>query len=405
MKTEKELKARFKEELDKISVAELTSRLVQIPSYSFMENKEKEVAAYIYGLLQAEGIESEIVECYPGDYNVYARIPGSGRGKSLMLSGHIDTVPPYDMEDAFGGRIEDGKIYGRGTCDMKGPVASMIAAMIAFKRAGIVLEGDIVFAALADEEEEGRGVQYLVEQNGPVCDGTIMGEPTDMKIALGHKGLEWIDVLVEGFKVHGGNKDKGINAIEMASRFIQKIYTEYVPVLNSREYPVLGVPTINVGRIAGGDQPSTVPGECLIQLDRRCVPTETIEQVYQELEAICDELHRQDPRFKAVVKDNFADSTDTLPRIPFCTEAEDSLVTSIQHAMAEAEEGPEWTGELTAFPAWSDAGAISNKTGSHCVVMGPGDLSVAHSIHEYIYAADVQKAAWIYGLTAINYCI
>ena len=226
----------------------------------------------------------------------------------------------------------------------------------------------------------------------------------DMKIALGHKGLEWIDVLVEGFKVHGGNKEKGINAIEMASSFIQKIYTEYVPVLNSREYPVLGVPTINVGRIAGGDQPSTVPGECLIQLDRRCVPTETIEQVYRELEEICDELHRQDPRFKAVVRDNFADSTDTLPRIPFCTEAEDPLVTAIQQAMAEAEEGPSWTGELTAFPAWSDAGAISNKTGSHCVVMGPGDLSVAHSIHEYIYVDDVQKAAWIYGLTAINYC-
>lgn len=398
------LKERFKKELDRIDVAKLTSELVQIPSYSFMENKEKAAAEYIYELFQKEGIESSLIECWPGDYNVYAKIPGSGGGKSLMLSGHIDTVPPYDMENAFEGRIEDGKIFGRGTCDMKGAVAAMIAAMIAFKRAGIVLAGDIVFTALADEEEEGRGVQYLVEQGGPVCDGVIMGEPTDMKIALGHKGLEWIDVDVEGFKVHGGNKEKGINAIEMASRFIQKIYTEYVPVLNSREYPVLGAPTINVGRIAGGDQPSTVPGECLVQLDRRCVPTETIAQVYEELEAICEELHREDSRFKATVRDNFADSENTLPRIPFCTEADNPLVQAIQQAMKDAADGPAWKGELTVFPAWSDAGTICHKSGSSCVVMGPGDLGVAHSVHEYVNAADVQKAAWIYGLTAVMYC-
>lgn len=392
------MRERFIEELKKVDVAKLTSDMIKIPSYSFMENQEQEIAQYIYDVFQLEGIESELVEIKPGRYNVYGRIAGGGKGRSLMLSGHIDTVPAYDMADAFSGRIAEGKIYGRGACDMKGPVAAMMAVLIAFRRAGITLPGDVVFAGLADEEEQGRGVEYLVN-NGPICEGTIMGEPTDMKIAIGHKGLEWIDVKVKGHKVHGGDKEHGINAIEMAARFINRIYEEYVPLLNTREYPVLGVPTINIGRIEGGDQPSTVAGECLIKLDRRCVPTETISQVYEELNLLCQALHQEDARFEADVNDVFA-GENLLPHVPFCIDEGDPLVLSVQSAMAETL----WSGEVTAFPAWSDAGAISSVTDSKCIVMGPGDLGVAHSIHEYIKIEDIENAARVYGLTAIGYC-
>ena len=392
------MKERFTKALKHIDAARLASDMIKIPSYSFMADQEKEIAEYIYSVFQQEGIESQLVEIKPGRYNVYGKIAGSGEGRSLMLSGHIDTVPAYDMENAFSGRIADGKIYGRGACDMKGPVAAMIAVLIAFQRAEITLPGDIVFAGLADEEEQGRGVEYLVN-NGPICDGTIMGEPTDMRIAIGHKGLEWIDVKVKGHKVHGGDKEHGINAIEMAGRFINRIYEEYVPLLNTRAYPVLGAPTINIGRIEGGDQPSTVAGECLIKLDRRCVPTETITQVYEELNQICDALHQEDCHFQAKVSDVF-EGENLLPHIPFCIEKDDPLVTSVQAAMVQTQ----WKGEVTAFPAWSDAGAISSVTDSKCIVMGPGDLGVAHSIHEYIKVEDIEMAALVYGLTAIAYC-
>lgn len=392
------MEERFREELKKIDVAGIASDLVRIPSYSFMKEQEKEVASYIHRLFVSEGIESTLTEIRPGRWNVCARIAGEGGGRSLMLSGHIDTVPPYDMEDPFSGRIEDGRLYGRGACDMKGPVAAMIAVLIAFKRVGISLPGDLVFAGLADEEEQGRGAEYLVA-HGPVCSGTIMGEPTNMKIAIGHKGLEWINIFVKGHKVHGGNKERGVNAIEMAARLINKIYRDYVPVLDSRDYPVLGKPTINVGRIEGGDQPSTVAGECVLKLDRRCVPTETIAQVYRELEEICSELHEEDPRFNAVIEDNFA-GEELLPHIPFCIEQDDPLVEAIRSAM----KGACHADEITAFPAWSDAGAISSVTDSRCVVMGPGDLGVAHSVHEYIDTADMEEAALIYGLTAFAYC-
>ena len=158
-----------------------------------------------------------------------------------------------------------------------------------------------------------------------------------------------------------------------------------------------------MGRIEGGDQPSTVAGECLIKLDRRCVPTESIAQVYEEIEEICSQLHEEDPRFNAVVRDSFADAEPMLPHVPYCIDKDDPLVLAVQDAMAETEDCS-WTGKVTAFPAWSDAGAISSVIDSKCIVMGPGDLGVAHSFHECIRVRDVEQAALIYGLAAINYC-
>ena len=186
MKTEQ----RLLEELAKIDVAKLTSEMVKIPSYSFMEEQEREIAWYIGDHFTAEGIENEVIEIEPGRYNVTAKIPGKDpqHARSLMLSGHMDTVPAYDFKDAFSGRIADGKVFGRGACDMKGPLASMMAAMTAIKRAGIELDGDLYFTGVADEEELGKGVKYLI-QHGPHTDGAIIGEPGEMIIQLGHKGL------------------------------------------------------------------------------------------------------------------------------------------------------------------------------------------------------------------------
>ncbi|MFR2965232.1 MAG: peptidase dimerization domain-containing protein [Anaerovoracaceae bacterium] len=161
-----------------------------------------------------------------------------------------------------------------------------------------------------------RNRNGIPDKNGPAADGVIVGEPTSA-VAPGHKGPEWIEVAFEGKKVHGGRQKEGINAIEMAARFINKIYKEYVPVLESRTYPVLGDPTINIGTISGGDQPSTVPDKCVITLDRRMVPTETIKQVYEELEAIGRELHEEDPRFNHCKRRS---RNRILPHILFVTD-------------------------------------------------------------------------------------
>ncbi len=274
----------------------------------------------------------------------------------------------------------------------------MMAAMAAIKRSGAEIEGDLYFTGVADEEEAGLGVAYLIE-NGPYADGVIVGEPTGLHIAPGHKGLEWIEVSFEGKKVHGGRQKEGINAIEMSARFIGKLYDDYVPVLESRAYPVLGEPTLNVGTISGGDQPSTVPDHCTLRLDRRMVPTETIPQVYRELGDIAEQLHREDPRFSCTIKDVF-EGSGSLPHIPFITEDTDPLMVAVKEALTQ-EKLPVI---IEPFPAWTDAGFIAANTPSKCVVIGPGKFQVAHSADEYIDIEEVQKAAEIYAACALEYC-
>ncbi|GAB1475469.1 ArgE/DapE family deacylase [Bacillota bacterium] len=389
----------IKESIASVDVVGIASDLIRIPSFSFMENQERDVAFYIYDLFRREGIEAELIELMPGRYNVTACLSGSGGGKSLMLSGHLDTVPAYDMGVPFSGKIIDGRLHGRGACDMKGPLASMIAAMIGIHRSGIPLKGDLIFTGLIDEEEKGKGVEYLIE-HGPFADASVTGEPTGMQPAIGHKGLEWIRVSVFGKKVHGGRKDEGINAIDMASRIIARIQDEYVPKLNRRKHPLLGYPTINVGKIQGGDQPSTVPGSCTIEIDRRWVPEESLNQVYEELEEIIGAVQKEYPGFRAEVSGVFLPG-ELLAHEPFCIDEKDPLIQSVQRAFELTDKPYEG---VTTFPAWSDAGVMAYYTDMKCIIMGPGDLALAHSGNESIGVDELTAAALIYGCLAWDYC-
>jgi acetylornithine deacetylase/succinyl-diaminopimelate desuccinylase len=387
------------EEIEKVDVAGIASQMVKIPSDSFRDHQEEEVAFFVHHLFRQEGISSKLVEVIPGRYNVVAKIPGKGGGKSLLLTGHLDTVPPYDMEDPFSGEIHDGVLYGRGSCDMKGPLAAMIAAMMGIHRAKIALEGDLIFVGLIDEEEKGKGVEYLI-QNGPWADAVINGEPTNLKPAIGHKGLEWMVVKIRGKTVHGGKMEEGINAIMMAARFLNRIQEEYMPALQERRHPVLGVPTINVGKIQGGDQPSTVPGSCRMEIDRRWVPAENREQVYQELKAILKALEEEDSAFHGELLEMFTPG-ELLAHPPFYTDPKDPLVLAAQEALEQEGVSP---GGVTVFPAWSDAGTMAAFTSMKCIVLGPGDLALAHSGKESIPVEELRKAAKVYGRLACLYC-
>lgn len=382
----------------------IAADLVKIPSYSFLENSEKATAEYIAQIFQREGIETEIVEVLAGRPNVYGVLRGSGGGKSLMLSGHLDTVPAYGMENPFSGEIRDGRLYGRGACDMKGPLAAMIYALICLKREGIRLKGDLYFTGVIDEEEKGKGVEELIK-HGPYTDGAIVGEPTQLKMAIGNKGLEWIDIEVYGKTVHGGEMEKGINAISKAVKLIKKVEDEYLPKLREKKHPVLGSPTLNFGTISGGDQPSTVPGICRMKVDRRWIPGETRDQVYDDLRSIIKEIEREDPQFHAELWDVF-EKDDLLPHQPFFTAESDPLIQATREAMGLTAEalGVTLNSESVIMPAWSDAGYLSNYTETSCIVLGPGDLTLAHSAGESIGVEELQQAAELYKMIAIKYC-
>ena len=377
----------------------LTMDMVAIPSYSFMENQEEAISQYILDFFLEHGFTAYRTEIEPGRYNTVAILEGTERetSPSLMLTGHMDTVPAYDFEKAFEPWEDEENVYGRGTVDMKGALAAAMCAMVEIKESGMRLKGDLIFCGVADEEEAGIGTRSLIE-TGPEATYTVVGEPTDLHIALGHKGLEWIEVTFKGKKVHGGAQEEGVNAIMMAGRFLQKLETEYLPKLAQRTHPILGEATLNIGTITGGDQPSTVADHCSIRLDRRCLTSETIAQVYEELQELIDQLHREDPRFEAEIRDVF-DGT-TLPHIPFCTDADCPVVKAAENALRACGEEP----VVTYFPAWTDAGFIQAGTSSQCIILGPGGVATAHSVHEYISKKQLRMAAEIYRSMAMEIC-
>ena len=385
--------------MSKCDVVKLTREMVAIKSYSFMENQEEEISKYILDFFLDHGIKAYREEIVPGRYNTIAILEGSEREShpSLMLTGHMDTVPAYDFEKAFEPWEDDEYLYGRGTCDMKGALAAMMCALVDIKESGVQLAGDLIFAAVADEEEAGIGTERLIEA-GPYADYAVIGEPTSMEIAQGHKGLEWIEVNFKGKKVHGGAQKEGVNAISMAGRFLYKLEKEYLPKLAERKHPVLGTATLNIGTITGGDQPSTVADHCSIRLDRRCLTSETIEQVYEELQQIVDELHAEDPKFEAEIRDVF--DGETLPHIPFCTDQSSPVVQAAAKALFAGGITPVYT----CFPAWSDAGFINAGTKADCIVLGPGDLKVAHSVHENVSKTELSKAIRVYRDMALEIC-
>ena len=377
----------------------LTMDMVAIPSYSFMENQEEAISQYILDFFLEHGFTAYRTEIEPGRYNTVAILEGTERetSPSLMLTGHMDTVPAYDFEKAFEPWEDAENVYGRGTVDMKGALAAAMCAMVEIKESGMRLKGDLIFCGVADEEEAGIGTRSLIE-TGPEATYTVVGEPTDLHIALGHKGLEWIEVTFKGKKVHGGAQEEGVNAIMMAGRFLHKLETEYLPKLAQRTHPILGKATLNIGTITGGDQPSTVADHCSIRLDRRCLTSETIAQVYEELQELIDQLHREDPRFEAEIRDVF-DGT-TLPHIPFCTDADCPVVKAAENALRACGEEP----VVTYFPAWTDAGFIQAGTSSQCIILGPGGVATAHSVHEYISKKQLRMAAEIYRSMAMEIC-
>lgn len=385
-------------EIDKIDIAELTSDLVKIKSYSFMDNQEQEVAEFIRDFLISHGIDAELRYAAPGRPNVIAGI-GGGRGPVLMLNGHMDTVPAYDMKNAFDGEIRDGRVFGRGACDMKGPVASMMAAIIGLKNSGVKLKGDVVFAAVADEEEAGIGTKALLKE-WCNADAVIVGEPSELRIGLGNKGLEWIKVEFFGKKVHGGEQKNGVNAIEMAARFISYLTEEYVPRLDERTAEYLGSASLNIGTISGGDQPSTVADSCTVTFDRRSIPGESVEDVYREINEILELLTERYPGFCARATDLFEGNND-LPHLAFCTSPEAGIVKALQDAAETVGMGSR---PLVGMSYWTDAGFIANNTDAECIIFGPGEMAVCHTANENISIDQLEKGAIMYALTALEYC-
>ncbi|MGN7381944.1 M20 family metallopeptidase [Paenibacillus sp. SAFN-117] len=379
---------------------ELLFNLIQLESHEEAPALERPLAEWIAAWCHKAGIEAFVMEAPAGRFNVIARVRGDGSGPSLMLNGHLDTVPPYDMEDAFRPRVADGRIYGRGSTDMKGALASMLAVLLAVQRSGVSLAGDVCFVATAGEETYSPGAYELL-RSGFRCDYAIVGEPTGMQVGIAHKGVLWGEAEFAGVSVHGSVPDEGINAIYHASDWIQAIQETYIPSLKQKLHPLLGAPTVNIGMIEGGTRPVIVPNNCRIRFERRMIPGESEESVIGELQELLDGLSAESKNMRGNIR--VSDNFHGVPHGPFETSFANPLISLLSQAYAEHFQtaAPEPVG----LQFWTEAAMFEHIGGMGTVVCGPGFIAQAHSSNEYVSRSQLWAAYMMYAAAVYRLCV
>lgn len=378
----------------------LTQALIKIPSHKDVQGREKEVSKYIYNFCIENDLEAELVPVEGERNNVIVYLRGDGTGKTLMLNGHTDTVPPYNMTiDPFAAEIKDDAIWGRGAVDMKGPIASMLITMLALKRSGKKLKGDVIFTGVIGEEERSEGTEYLVK-SGLKADGAIVGEPSNYEYAIGHRGLEWLEIVIKGKAAHGGVPHLGVNAVEKAAKLIERIKRDLYPKLAERYNEYMGPSVMNFGVIEGGSQPSTVADKCSIKIDRRYVPGETVESVLKEYQDIINDLKKEDSDFDAEII-RMPNNMLTLDHLYLMTSPDNPIVTVVRESIKEViNQEP----QITRRRGWTDAALLSNFAKIPTVVFGPGNISYSHTKNERVKISELVDAVDIYSKIVQRFC-
>jgi len=385
--------------LDADAVLSLTNQLIAIESHCDAAGREAEIGRFLVDWYRDRGIDAELQPVEGDRANVIARIAG-GAGPRLILNGHLDTVPAGGMPDAFDPRVEDGVLWGRGACDMKGAIAAMAQAMAAMasenaphspagdeakSRLGR-LSGELIFAGTVDEESGSLGVKALVD-SGIVADYAIVGEPTSLRVAVAHKGSCFIKVTLRGRGAHGSCPEQGVNAASYAARTVAALEDELRSRLAERTHPLLGSSTVSVGRICGGTQPNIVAERCEIEIDRRYLPGEAspVPEIREIVESVCG--HVEGLSFDVAEMP----MTSRVPHVPLGTVPESVLARAAIDVCAEAGLPTDPIG----VTYWSDGGHLA-ANGIETIVLGPGDIANAHGPTDRVPLEELTLAVGLY---------
>ncbi len=364
-------------------VVELTRALVRIPSVNPVLEKsgtgEEAVALQCAGWLEGWGFDVGVSVVEPGRMNVVARL-GSGEPR-LILCGHLDTVGVEGMTiDPFDPELRDGRLYGRGSCDMKGGVAAILAAAHALSEEPESLGGELLVALTCDEEHASIGIAALLEA-GLTADAAIVTEPTGLAIMPAHKGFFWNEVRVRGVAAHGSRPDVGRDAIRGAGRVLDALDLYEAQVEAGPAHPLLGHGSIHAGTITGGVAPSVYPAECRFVLESRTLPGEGKDTVRAALEPVIEEARRRAPDLRFELEEG-------LSRTGSEVEEGHPLREGLARAL-EAEGVPVRTEGMTA---WVES-ALFNEAGIPSVCFGPGAIGKAHTVDEFVPVEELETAA------------
>jgi acetylornithine deacetylase len=347
---------------------ELTSRLVAIDSVNPAlvpgGAGEGEIARFVAGWARDAGLRADVLETTPGRPSVVVRAAGADGGRTLLLCAHLDTVGVEGMADPHTPRLEGDRLHGRGAYDMKAGLASALLACRELAAAG--LAGDVVVAAVADEEHASLGVQEVL---GAVqADAAIVTEPTELELIVAHKGFVWIEVEVNGRAAHGSRHEEGVDAIVAAGPILTGLGA-LDAALAQNTHPLLGRGSVHASLIEGGAEMSSYPARCVLGLERRTLPGETAADVEREIARLIDGIP--------------ATQRTLLVREPFAVPEDAEVVHAVRDAAAGVLPAPP---ALAGAPYWADAAFIA-AAGIPTVMFGASGTG-AHAVEEWVSVAD-----------------
>lgn len=374
------------EYINREEAVDLLRRMIQIKTVNG-PGDEKPLAEFLAKEMASFGMETEVVEIGENRANVIGVIKGTGEQKALLFNGHLDTVPPGDVEwehGPYSGDVVDGKIFGRGSADMKGGLAGMIMAAKAIKQAGVELKGDLIISGVAGEETDSVGAFDFLNKGGLNNVGSIViGEPSSCGINVAEKGAFWVEITTYGQTAHGAFPHRGKNAIAFMNTIINRLLNYQ---FKYEENVLLGFPTMNISTINGGVKTNVVPDKCSITIDMRTVPGMKHEDIIKDFEAIIEELKGEIDGFEAAVKiQNNRPAVETELDHPFVKMAQDVIKEEFAKVV-----------EPKGVNFYTDAAVFLPATKLPAIYYGPGDADMAHQPNEHISIDSLLEAVQFY---------
>jgi acetylornithine deacetylase len=336
---------------------------------------EAAIAAHVARWCGARGLAVEVVEPRPGRPSVVARSSGSGGGRSLLLNAHLDTVGVAGMEAPHRPRVEDGRLYGRGAYDMKAALAAILTAAAAAAERD--LRGDVIVTAVSDEEVGSIGTESVLERVR--ADAAIVVEPTELRVAVAHRGFEGFEVETRGVAAHGSRPDLGVDAIAKMGPVLVALDELGAELAAGRAHPLLGTGSVHASLIEGGQEFSSYPARCLLTGERRTIPDETADQIERELRALAGD---------------HGETRLTIGRPPFEADPEHRFVRLVGRHAEDA--------EPRGLPFWTDAALIA-AAGIPTVLYGPAGEG-AHAEVEWVDLASVERLRDVVLAVAVEWC-
>ena len=337
---------------------------------------EGAVGKVLAGWFEQAGLEVHVEEAGAGRPNVIAVARGTGGGRSLLLNGHLDTVGLLEPDGGLSARVDNGRLYGRGAYDMKASLAAI--ALAAVECAGLRLRGDVIVAAVSDEEAGSIGTESLLRNWSP--DAAIVAEPTDERLCIAHRGWLAFDIETRGRAAHGSRPDLGVDAIAKMGSILVRIEALDKSLQSGSPHALLGTGSVHASLIEGGQEYSSYPARCLLRGERRTVPGEARPDVEAELRGLLGD----------------ADASISFPfgRDPLEISPGEEIVRVVQDRIGSQ--------DVHGAPFWTDA-ALFADAGIPAVLYGPrGDG--AHAAVEWVELASVERCRDLYVAVAAEFC-